>query len=169
MSDQTHADVLRHTADVVSAHLAHNRVEAEALPQLIQSVYSTLAGLGGEPEVSVPKLEPAVPIRKSVFPDYIVCLEDGAKMKMLKRYIQKRFGLTPVAYRERWGLPADYPMVAPNYTKTRSTLARQFGLGRKAAAEQPVEDTDAVKQEPAATKPAKGGSRRKAAVAEAEG
>ncbi len=139
MTDQPNAEVLRQTARVVSAHLGHNQVATEALPALILSVYQTLASLGSEPEASVATPTPAVPVRKSVFPDYIVCLEDGAKMKMLKRYLQTRFGLTPAAYRERWGLPSDYPMVAPSYTSRRSALAHQFGLGRKPAAEQPVE------------------------------
>ena len=107
MSDQSHPDVLRHTAAVVSAHLRHNQLGPEALPQLIQSVYQALSGLGTAPEPSTARPEPAVPIRKSVFPDHIVCLEDGKKLKTLKRYIQTRHGLTPAAYRERWGLPAD--------------------------------------------------------------
>ena len=170
MPDQPHPDVLRHTADVVSAHLGHNEVATEALPQLIQSVYQALAGLGVEPEPGAAKPEPAVPIRRSVFPDYIVCLEDGAKLKMLKRYIQTRYNLTPVAYRERWGLPADYPMVAPNYAEKRSVLARQIGLGRKSAADQPIadqpiEDVAEVEQDVVASKEPKVRARRKTAAA----
>lgn len=138
--------MLQHTARVVSAHLGHNKVAVEALPQLIVAVYQALAGLGTEPEPAAARPDPAVPIRKSVYPDYIVCLEDGAKMKMLKRYLQKRFGLTPSAYRERWGLPSDYPMVAPNYASRRSDLAKQIGLGRKPAASG-TPQSDAAKPE----------------------
>lgn len=143
MNVQPRPEVLRHTARVVSAHLGHNQVAAEALPQLIQSVYGALAGLsaGPQPAADVPRT-PAVPICRSVSPDHIVCLEDGAKMKMLKRYIMTRFGLTPAAYRERWGLPADYPMVAPAYASTRSALAKQIGLGRKRTPNQSETDTD---------------------------
>ena len=133
MTDQPRPEVLQHTATVVAAHVAHNMVEAEALPRLIQAVYRALSCLSTEPEPAAAPRTPAVPIRKSVFPDYIVCLEDGAKMTMLKRYLDKRYGLTPAAYRERWGLPADYPMAAPNYASKRSTLAKQAGLGRKKA------------------------------------
>lgn len=133
MTDQPRPEVLQHTADVVAAHVGHNTVEAEALPGLIQAVYRALSGLGTEPESAAAPRTPAIPIRKSVFPDHIVCLEDGAKMTMLKRYLDKRYGLTPAAYRERWGLPPDYPMVAPNYASKRSTLAKQAGLGRKKA------------------------------------
>jgi len=127
MSDQ----VLNLTAQIVSAHLAHNTVPANDLPALIQSVFNTLKNAGSkvvEPE----KLQPAVPVKKSVFPDYIVCLEDGKKLKMLKRHLQTSYGMTPEQYREKWGLPRDYPMVAPNYAEKRSALARQSGLGRKA-------------------------------------
>lgn len=148
MSDQPRPEVLRHTARVVSAHLGHNQVAANELPQLIQSVYRALSGLDGASEPAEPDRTPAVPVRKSVFPDYIVCLEDGAKMKMLKRYIQLRFGLTPADYRERWGLPSDYPMVAPGYARMRSALAKRIGLGRKKGSTAPDAGTAAVVPEP---------------------
>ena len=126
------------TAQIVSAHVAHNTIPAEELPRLIRVVYQSLASAG---DVAV-KLEfqaPAVPVKKSVFPDFIVCLEDGKKLKMLKRHLKTSYGLTPEAYREKWGLPRDYPMVAPSYAQRRSTLAKSIGLGRKPAAK-PVEE-----------------------------
>ena len=122
--------VLQLTAELVSSHVSNNKVSAEDLPALIQGVYSTLASVesrAGEKG----KPDPAVPIKKSVHPDYIVCLEDGRKLKMLKRHLRTAFDLTPDAYRARWNLPSDYPMVAPNYTKRRSTLAKKIGLGKK--------------------------------------
>ena len=123
--------LLRFTAQIVSAHVAQNAVSPEALPALIRSVHAALAGVEQPTATEPERPQPAVPIRRSVFPDYIVCLEDGAKMKMLKRYLKVRFDLTPEAYRERWGLPRDYPMVAPSYAERRSTLAKLIGLGRK--------------------------------------
>jgi predicted transcriptional regulator len=139
MTDQADsADVLGLTAQIVSAHVSNNSIGAEALPSLIQDVYRTLAGVGKE-QVLPDKQQPAVPIKKSVFPDYIVCLEDGKKLKMLKRHLQTSYGLSPHAYRTKWGLPREYPMVAPSYAATRSTLAKSIGLGRKpAAAAEPV-------------------------------
>ena len=125
-------DLLHFTAQIVSAHVAQNAVPPEALPALIRSVHAALAGVEQPAASEQPERpQPAVPIRRSVFPDYIVCLEDGAKMTMLKRYLKVRFDLTPEAYRERWGLPRDYPMVAPSYAERRSTLAKSIGLGRK--------------------------------------
>ena len=125
-------ELLRLSAQIVSAHVAKNTVSSEALPGLIRSVHAALAGVEQPGAPSEPERpQPAVPIKRSVFPDYIVCLEDGAKMKMLKRYLKVRFDLTPEAYRERWGLPRDYPMVAPSYAERRSTLAKSIGLGRK--------------------------------------
>ena len=123
--------LLRFTAQIVSAHVAQNAVSPEALPALIRSVHAALAGVEQPAAAEPERPQPAVPIRRSVFPDYIVCLEDGAKMKMLKRYLKVRFDLTPEAYRERWGLPRDYPMVAPSYAERRSTLAKLIGLGRR--------------------------------------
>ena len=112
--------------------MANNPVQPDALPALIQSIFKTLAGAGKETPEQV-KPEPAVPIKKSVFDDHIVCLEDGKKMKMLKRHLATAYNLTPQQYREPWGLPHDYPMVAPEYAKRRSALAKEIGLGRKAA------------------------------------
>ena len=132
MSDQ----LLSLAAQIVSAHVGHNAVPVEDLPALIKSVYATLV----QPEAQTPepeKREPAVPIKKSVFADHIVCLEDGKKLKMLKRHLHTSYGLTPEQYRAKWGLPANYPMVAPNYAEKRSELARAIGLGRKSAAPEP--------------------------------
>jgi predicted transcriptional regulator len=134
MSDQ----VLSLAAQIVSAHITHNTVPAQELPALIQSVYTTLARAGA-PVVEAEKPQPAVPVKKSVFPDHIVCLEDGKKLKMLKRHLKASYGLTPDQYRERWGLPHDYPMVAQNYAETRSALAKSIGLGRKPGAEAEIE------------------------------
>jgi predicted transcriptional regulator len=124
-------DLLDLVASIVSAHVAHNAVTPEALPGVIQSVYATLNGLGSEAR-AVEKPEPAVPVKRSVFPDYIICLEDGKKLKMLKRHLSASYGITPEEYRTRWGLPHDYPMVAPNHAARRSALAKEIGLGRKA-------------------------------------
>jgi predicted transcriptional regulator len=113
----------------VASHVAHNRVESQALSDLIRQVYSTLSGLAAGLPSQQPRPEPAVAIKKSVTPDYIICLEDGKKLKMLKRHLHTSFKLTPDTYRERWGLPPDYPMVAPNYALQRRELAKKIGLG----------------------------------------
>jgi len=123
-------DLLDLVASIVSAHVAHNAVTPEALPGVIQSVYATLSGLGTAPSTTE-KPEPAVPIKKSVFPDYIVCLEDGQRLEMLKRHLRAAHAMTPGEYGTRWGLPRDYPMVAPKYAARRSALAKEIGLGRK--------------------------------------
>lgn len=131
MSDQAaNSDVLGLTAQIVSAHVSNNSVAPDALPSLIQEVYRTLAGVGKDP-VQPDKPQPAVPVKKSVFPDHIVCLEDGKKLKMLKRHLKTSYNMTPEQYREKWQLPPDYPMVAPNYAKHRSSLAKKIGLGTK--------------------------------------
>ncbi len=131
MADQTtNAEVLGFTAQIVSAHVSNNSVTTDALPGLIQDVYRTLAGVGREP-APPSKPQPAVPVKKSVFADYIVCLEDGKKLKMLKRHLKTAYNMTPDQYRERWDLGADYPMVAPNYARHRSSLAKKIGLGTK--------------------------------------
>jgi predicted transcriptional regulator len=132
MTETAPPDLLRLAAEIVSAHVSNNSLTPDALPGLITSVYSTLSALGTEPPVAE-KREPAVPIKKSVFPDHIVCLEDGKKLKMLKRHLATTYNLTPEQYREKWGLPANYPMVAPDYAAHRSTLAKSIGLGRKPA------------------------------------
>ena len=132
MSDQVAADILGLTAQIVSAHLSKNQAGMDALPSLIQSVYRSLSTAGEVEPAAAPAQAPAVPIKKSVFPDYIVCLEDGKKLKMLKRHLKTAYNMTPEAYRERWGLSADYPMVAPNYARQRSRLAKEIGLGTRA-------------------------------------
>ena len=118
------------TSDIVTAHVANNNVEVEVLPSLIENVYKALSGLGTQEEPVEP-LEPAVSIRASIKSDHLVCLEDGKKMKMLKRHLMTDHGMTPAEYRERWSLPADYPMVAPEYAEKRRELAKEIGLGRK--------------------------------------
>jgi predicted transcriptional regulator len=123
-------NVLGLTAQIVSAHVSNNSVSPDALPALIQEVYKTLAGVGKEP-TAPEKLLPAVPVKKSLLPDHIICLEDGKKLKMLKRHLKTSYNLTPEQYRERWGLAPDYPMVAPNYARHRSSLAKKIGLGTK--------------------------------------
>ena len=115
---------------IVSSYCANNTVGADALPGLIHEIYRTLASVN-EPAEAVEKPVPAVPPKRSVSPDYIVCLEDGKKLKMLKRHLQSAYGMTPADYRARWDLPQDYPMVAPNYAERRSALAKQIGLGRR--------------------------------------
>jgi predicted transcriptional regulator len=113
--------------------VSNNSVAADALPSLIQEVYKTLSGIGGE-TVEAERPQPAVPVKRSVFPDHIICLEDGKKLKMLKRHLKTAYNMTPEQYRERWGLPPEYPMVAPNYAERRSALAKEIGLGTKARA-----------------------------------
>lgn len=122
------------TAQIVAAHVAHNKLEGTDVSALIGTVHRTLAALGKAP-VEPEHPEPAVPIKKSVFPDYIVCLEDGKKLKMLKRHLKTAYNMTPEQYREKWGLSREYPMVAPNYAEHRSSLAKKIGLGRRPAAE----------------------------------
>jgi len=117
------------TADIVAAHVGNNAIEIGEIPALIRSVHGALSGLGAVAEAPAQKAEPAVPVRSSVKPDYIVCLEDGRKLKMLKRHLMTHYNLTPDQYRARWNLPADYPMVAPNYAEQRRSLAKQIGLG----------------------------------------
>lgn len=119
------------TSDIVAAHVSHNSVSPGEVASLINSVYSALSGLGKESAQQEAPPQPAVSIRASVKPDYLVCLEDGKKLKMLKRYLRTNYNMSPEEYRERWNLPADYPMVAPNYAQTRRDLAVKIGLGRK--------------------------------------
>ena len=124
-------EVIEMTADIVSAYVGNNSVSAAELPGLIQSVHRALSGVstGGEVVDAAPK-EPAVPIRRSITPDYLVCLEDGRKFKSLKRHLRTKYNMSPEEYRSKWSLPKDYPMVAPNYAKARSDLAKQMGLGQ---------------------------------------
>jgi len=119
------------TADIVSAHVSNNSVAVSDLPPLIQNVHSALSSLGQAAPAPEVKLEPAVSIRASVKPDYIVCLEDGKKLKMLKRHLMTHYQMTPEQYRAKWSLPSDYPMVAPNYAEQRRSLAKKIGLGTK--------------------------------------
>ena len=121
--------LLELTTEIVSAHVGNNTVALADLPQLIQDVYKTLAAVGTAP-APVERPQPAVPIKKSVTPDYLVCLEDGKKLKMLKRHLMTHYQMTPDEYRQKWGLNSDYPMVAPKYAEQRSEFAKKIGLGR---------------------------------------
>jgi predicted transcriptional regulator len=119
-------------ADIVSAYVSNNSVPSGDLPSLISDVHSALLKVGGGTiEVPAEAPKPAVPVKKSVTPDYIICLEDGKKFKSLKRHLRTQYSMTPEQYREKWGLPVDYPMVAPNYAKARSELAKEMGLGQQ--------------------------------------
>ncbi len=130
--DET-SELIDITAGIVSAFVGHNTVRATELPELIKAVHDTLTTIvAPKPaEAPTPALSPAVPVKRSVTPDYIICLEDGKKLKMLKRHLATAYGLTPEDYRQRWNLPADYPMVAPKYAAQRSALAKQIGLGSR--------------------------------------
>jgi predicted transcriptional regulator len=133
MEDTEQADdLLTLTTEIVAAHVSNNTVGLGDLPQLINQVYNSLANIGTAPAAPAARPQPAVSVKKSVQPDYIVCLEDGKKLKMLKRHLKTAYDMTPEAYRERWGLPSEYPMVAPNYAKQRSQLAKEIGLGTRA-------------------------------------
>lgn len=123
-------ELLAHTAEIVSSHVANNTVAVQDLPKLIENVFNTLANLNKETSSVSEKIKPAVPIRRSITPDFLICLEDGKKLKMLKRHLKSQYGLSPEEYRVRWGLPSDYPMVAPNYANERRRLAKEIGLGR---------------------------------------
>lgn len=125
------AELIEMTADIVSAYVGNNSVSATDLPSLIQSVHRALTTVtGGSVEAQPAPKEPAVPIKKSITPDYLVCLEDGRKFKSLKRHLRTKYDMSPDEYRSKWGLSKDYPMVAPNYAKARSDLAKQMGLGQ---------------------------------------
>lgn len=126
--------LLEFTTDIVSAHVSNNSVSSKDLPDLITSVFASLSGLGKAAQAEVIKQEPAVSIRSSVKPSYIICLEDGKKLKMLKRHLMTHYQMTPDDYRAKWGLPDSYPMVAPDYAEQRRTLAKSIGLGRKPGA-----------------------------------
>jgi predicted transcriptional regulator len=126
------------TTQIVAAYVSNNPVPVAELPSLIRQVHTALVNVGAPAEVSAERPQPAVPIKRSVTPDYIICLEDGKKLKMLKRHLKTAFNMTPEEYRERWELPPDYPMVAPNYATQRSRLAKQIGLGTRARRRAPV-------------------------------
>jgi predicted transcriptional regulator len=132
--EATDEDKLRWSADIVSAYVAQNTLPTSGIPELIRSVYEALSTLGQTPALAPPraveKQKPAVPVSKSIFEDYIVCLEDGKRLKMLKRYLRSRYDLSPEQYRRKWSLPPEYPMVAPAYAARRSDFAKQIGLGR---------------------------------------
>ena len=147
--DTMNEELLALTADIVSAHVSNNQTSSADVPALIASTFEALSKLGQPVESEAPKTEPAVSIRSSIKPDYLVCLEDGKKLTMLKRYLRTNFGMSPEDYRAKWGLPRDYPMVAPNYAEKRRGLAVQIGLGRK----KPVEAV--AKVEKAFAKPVK--------------
>ena len=125
------AEIIEMTAEIVAAYVENNTVASAELPGLIQSVHRALTGVTAGPEtVEAPPKEPAVPVRRSITPDHLVCLEDGRKFKSLKRHLRTKYNMSPEEYRTKWGLPKDYPMVAPNYAKARSELAKQMGLGQ---------------------------------------
>ena len=130
--DETDQSLLNYAVDVVTAHVANNPIAPGDVPNFLRDVYSTLQELSGQKEAEAPRGEPAVPIKASIKRDYIICLEDGKKLRMLKRYLKTQYGMTPDQYRAKWGLPADYPMNAPALAEQRSTAAKTIGLGRKA-------------------------------------
>ena len=133
MTDQAKpSELLALTTNIVAAHVTNNSVAVADLPRLIREVHDTLASVSGAGGREPERPTPAVAIKKSVTPDFIICLDDGKKLKMLKRHLKTAYNMTPEQYRERWGLSADYPMVAPNYAKQRSRLAKQIGLGTRA-------------------------------------
>ena len=132
MDQKSDDEILKQVTEIVSAYVSKNEVAAADLPALIKSVHATLGGFAGS-ESSGPGKPPAVPVKKSVTPDFIICLEDGKKLKMLKRYLRARYNLSPDDYRAKWNLPGDYPMTAPNYAARRSEFAKKNGLGRGAS------------------------------------
>ena len=127
-------EMVKATVDIVSAHVSNNSMAVADIPGLIEEVYQTLMKLGDVIEPEEIRPEPVVPIKKSITPDYLICLEDGKKLKMLKRHLKTAYDMSPEEYRDRWGLAADYPMVAPNYAKQRSELAKSIGLGTQGRA-----------------------------------
>lgn len=132
MSEQKNReDLLGLTADIVSAYVSNNTLPATDIPAIIEQVFKTLSNVNGESVTVADRPQPAVPIKRSITPDFLICLEDGKKLKMLKRHLKTAYNMTPDEYRERWGLPSDYPMVAPNYAERRSKLAKEIGLGTR--------------------------------------
>lgn len=129
-SDEKNADLLELTAKVVANHLSNNKIDAKDIPGLIRQVYKTMEQLNRSETSLSRSVRPAVPIKDSIKPDYIVCLEDGKRLKMLKRYLRTKYNLSPEDYRKRWSLPPDYPLVAPNYAQKRKELAKSIGLGK---------------------------------------
>ena len=137
MKDNANSELLALTADIVAAHVSNNSVAVGDLPRMIADVYATLSSVDAPAVEEEAELVPAVAIRSSIKPDYIVCLEDGKKLKMLKRHLKTAYDMSPEEYRERWNLPSDYPMVAPNYAEKRRELAKKIGLGRKPGEKRP--------------------------------
>ena len=143
MADETpinipQSDVLRMAVEIVSAYVSNNSVASANIPEVINTVYGSLTSLNGQVTTATGETpKPAVSVRRSITPDYIVCLEDGKNLKMLKRHLRAAYGMSPDEYRLKWGLPADYPMVAPNYAKQRSAFAKKIGLGRKKGEKMP--------------------------------
>jgi predicted transcriptional regulator len=134
-ASESSSELLKLVSEIVASYVSHNPVPASELPAMIRSVHATLGGLSGTLAIdAVTSQKPAVTIKKSITPEYLICLEDGKKLKMLKRYLRSRYGLSPDQYRTKWGLPADYPMVASNYAAQRSEFAKKIGLGRSAPA-----------------------------------
>ena len=133
---QPNADeLLKFASDIVAAYVSNNPIPVGEIPAMIKNIHATLGGLsGGASADGTPAHKPAIPVKRSITPEYIVCLEDGKKLKMLKRYLRSRYNLSPEEYRSKWGLAADYPMVAPNYAAQRSEFAKKIGLGRTAPA-----------------------------------
>lgn len=155
MSERTieRSELLALTAEIVSAHVGNNSVNGGDISALIQSVFDTLSGLGNE-DAAPAELVPAVPVRRSVTDDYIVCLEDGKKLKMLKRHLMTAYGMTPEEYRAKWGLKPDYPMIAPSYSAKRRELAKKIGLGRKPRVVEPAPAPKPTTRKPRAKKAA---------------
>jgi len=134
LPDIDREELLRMTTEIVASYLSHNSVPAENVPDLIKTVHSTMTSVALNEEKAEQKAKPAVPVSKSIADDHIVCLEDGKKLKMLKRYLRSQYNMSPDEYRQKWNLPADYPMVAPAYSRKRSQFAKDIGLGRGAKA-----------------------------------
>ena len=134
LPDIDREELLRMTTEIVASYLSHNSVPAENVPDLIKTVHSTMTSVSLNEEKGEQKAKPAVPVSKSIADDHIVCLEDGKKLKMLKRYLRSQYNMSPDEYRQKWNLPADYPMVAPAYSRKRSQFAKDIGLGRGAKA-----------------------------------
>ena len=130
-------DVFRMPVDIVAAYVSNNTVPSSQVPEVINTIYNSLNSIGGGAEAAPEPAKPAVSVRRAVTPDYIVCLEDRKKLKMLKRHLRAAYDMSPEEYRAKWGLPADYPMVAPNYAAQRSAFAKKIGLGRKKGLKQP--------------------------------
>ncbi len=132
MSDQiSREELLMLTSDVVSSYVSNNSVSPDEIPKIIDQVFKALTNAGSDNAIAGDRPQPAVPINRSITPDFLICLEDGKKLKMLKRHLKTAYGMSPEEYRERWGLPADYPMVAPSYAERRSKLAKDIGLGTR--------------------------------------